>query len=223
MAEDYEPVPLLDEERDSEKGAWKRRLSLEALYRTRPVRRVVQHWVWIGHAVLLSISITLFALAFCMRYARPSDLVITKQVSTYLGDMMISEDEVKRLGLPLNSLKITDPKTGKVGYRAAIEVFHQLHCLNLLRQFTWKEYYLDEDGDINYDEEDVRGHVDHCLETLRMNLMCQADIGVFTFKLYPELGDDDPWPDFSTLHTCRNFEDIRNWARSRAVTWDDNA
>jgi hypothetical protein len=76
-----------------------------------------------------------------------------------VGDMMISEDEVKRLGLPLNSLKITDPKTGKVGYRAAIEVFHQLHCLNLLRQFTWKEYYLDEDGDINYDEEDVRGHV----------------------------------------------------------------
>jgi len=56
-----------------------------------------------------------------------------------------------------------------------------------------------------------------------MNLMCQSDIGVFTFKVYPELGDDDPWPDFSTVHTCRNFEDIRSWARNRAVTWDDNA
>jgi hypothetical protein len=96
MAEDYEPVPLLDEERDSEKGAWKRRLSLEALYRTRPVRRVVQHWVWIGHAVLLSISITLFALAFCMRYARPSDLVITKQVSTYC-EQYLPTTEVPKL------------------------------------------------------------------------------------------------------------------------------
>jgi hypothetical protein len=56
-----------------------------------------------------------------------------------------------------------------------------------------------------------------------MNLMCQADIGVFTFTVYPELGDDDPWPDFSTLHTCRNFDGIRDWARSRAVTWDNNA
>ena len=47
-----------------------------------------------------------------------------------------------------------------------------------------------------------------------MNLMCQSDIGIFTFRLYPEYGyaDDDYWPDFSTLHTCRNFEDIRTWA-----------
>lgn len=72
---------------------------------------------------------------------------------------MISREEVDRLGLSPDSLKITDPKTGKVGYRAAIEVFHQLHCLNLLRQFTWKEYYANEGGDISAGEEDVRHHV----------------------------------------------------------------
>jgi hypothetical protein len=83
MADEYEPVPLLDEEHDTEKSAWRRRLSLEAFYRTRPVRRVAQHWVWIGHAILLSVSITLFSLAFCMRYARPSDLTVTTQISTY--------------------------------------------------------------------------------------------------------------------------------------------
>jgi hypothetical protein len=65
--------------------------------------------------------------------------------------------------------------------------------------------------------------LDHCIETLRMNLMCQGDIGMFTFKTYPELGDNDPWPVFSTLHTCRNFDTIRNWARDNAVVWDDNA
>lgn len=73
--------------------------------------------------------------------------------------MMISHEEVERLGLSTNSLKITDPKTGRVGYRAAIEVFHQLHCLNLLRQFTWKEHYSHTGGDIDAPVADIRGHV----------------------------------------------------------------
>ncbi len=81
--DDYQPVPLLDEEHLSEKGAWRRRLSLEAFYQTKPARRVAEHWVWIGHAFLLTLSTTLFALAFCMRYARPSDMVVTTEFSTY--------------------------------------------------------------------------------------------------------------------------------------------
>jgi hypothetical protein len=83
MGEDYQPVPLLDDEQQSEKTAWKRRLSLEAFYQTQSARRIAQHWVWIGHALLLSISATLFTLAFCMRHARPSDLEVTTQFSSY--------------------------------------------------------------------------------------------------------------------------------------------
>lgn len=84
--------------------------------------------------------------------------------------MMISLDEVERLGLSPNSLKISDPKTGKVGYRAAIEVFHQLHCLNLLRQFTWREYYVNEGGDIAAEPADVRGHVGKLISRLDAKL-----------------------------------------------------
>jgi hypothetical protein len=73
--------------------------------------------------------------------------------------MSITLEEVNKLGLSPNSLKITDPKTGKVGYRAAIEVFHQLHCLNLLRQFSYREYYATDGGDIDAPAADVRGHV----------------------------------------------------------------
>ncbi|KAH6854780.1 hypothetical protein B0I37DRAFT_39517 [Chaetomium sp. MPI-CAGE-AT-0009] len=263
QSDDYQPVPL-EEDKSSETGSWEPGSSADERYQVQETRRIANHWLWVGHIALLSISTTLFTLATCMRYARPSSLAVTTQFSTYspaapivqydthrynltpnmdwspyvgkgpkvdeawesisrVGDMMITLDEVTRLGLSPDSLKITDPKTGRVGYRAAIEVFHQLHCLNLLRQFSFKKYYAHDGGDISAPPADVRGHVDHCIETLRMNLMCQADIGVFTFKVYPELGDDDPWPDFSTLHTCRNFEGIRDWARGRAVTWDDNA
>ncbi|KAL8419979.1 hypothetical protein RB594_002942 [Gaeumannomyces avenae] len=181
-------------------------------------------------------------------------------IANDVGDQMISEEEALRMGSPLNSLKVKDPKTGKEGYRVGVEVFHQLHCLNLLRQGLYKNYYKDLHGDVgDASGKALHGHLgeflcvallrsasailfdlsvrsysnhwdmatttDHCIEALRLNLMCQSDIGIFTFRLFPEYGlaDDDWWPDFSTKHTCRNFEDIRKWGRDNTVSWDHNA
>jgi hypothetical protein len=76
-----------------------------------------------------------------------------------VGDQMITHEELQRLGLDPTSLKVTNPKTGKVGYRAGIQVFHKLHCLNLLRQETYKEYYSHTGGDIDVEPEDLRGHL----------------------------------------------------------------
>ncbi|KAF7548011.1 hypothetical protein G7Z17_g7345 [Cylindrodendrum hubeiense] len=136
-----------------------------------------------------------------------------------VGDQMIGNDELNRLGLDPASLKVEDPRTGKEGYRAGIQVFHQLHCLNLLRQDSYKEYYSHHGGDIEVEAEDLRGHLDHCIEILRIALMCQSDIGVYTFKYYE--GFEGHWPDFSTLHTCRNFDAIRDWAFENAAVFGD--
>lgn len=80
-------------------------------------------------------------------------------IANDMGDQMISEQELNRLGLPKNSLKVKDPKTGKEGYRAAVEVFHQLHCLNLLRQYIYKDYYVNIYSDIQEEEQGLKGHV----------------------------------------------------------------
>lgn len=72
---------------------------------------------------------------------------------------MISKEELDRLGLPQNSLKVKDPATGKQGYRAAVEVFHQLHCLNLLRQAIYKDYYKNIYSDIQEEEQGLQGHI----------------------------------------------------------------
>ncbi|CAG7562013.1 unnamed protein product [Fusarium equiseti] len=136
-----------------------------------------------------------------------------------VGDQMITRDELDNLGLDPSSLTIKDPKTGKKGYRVGMQVFHQLHCLNLLRQSTYREYYSHTGGDIDVDHEDLRGHLDHCIEFLRTNLMCQSDTGVFAFKYYD--GFEGHWPDFSTPHTCRNFSAIREWAFEHAVVFGD--
>jgi hypothetical protein len=74
---------------------------------------------------------------------------------------MISEEERVRLGLSDKSIKIQHPVTKEWGYRAGVEVFHQLHCLNLLRQAIYKDYYGRKDmiGDVATDTEDLHGHV----------------------------------------------------------------
>ncbi|RKU41769.1 hypothetical protein DL546_003356 [Coniochaeta pulveracea] len=147
-------------------------------------------------------------------------------IANDIGDIMITEEERVKLGFSPKSLKIQHPVTGQWGYRAGVEVFHQLHCLNLLRQAIYKDYYSKEEvgGDVAEadGQEDLSGHVDHCIETLRLNLMCQSDIGVFTFHDFPELADDGiegDWPDFETQHVCRNFEAIRKWTNANAVAF----
>lgn len=76
---------------------------------------------------------------------------------------MITEEERVKLGFSPKSLKIQHPATGQWGYRAGVEVFHQLHCLNLIRQAVYKDYYSREEvgGDIaDADgQEDINGHV----------------------------------------------------------------
>ncbi|KAF1850790.1 uncharacterized protein K460DRAFT_361559, partial [Cucurbitaria berberidis CBS 394.84] len=59
----------------------------------------------------------------------------------YLPDQMVSKSDFPKLQKPADSLQVTDPRTGETGYRVGLEVFHQLHCLNLLRMSTYPEYY----------------------------------------------------------------------------------
>lgn len=56
---------------------------------------------------------------------------------------MITPEELKRIDMPESSLKVKHPETGVEGYRVGLEVFHQLHCINLLRQVTYKDYYME--------------------------------------------------------------------------------
>jgi len=176
--------------------------------------RFSMRWMWLVHAVLLSLSFTLFVSAF---FTRASTLQHVQQFSAYcksillglrshkltndlasaakaveyqkvkfnatmgegspyvgkgpevdkawhailydsesylkrleinigyshftVGDQMITEDELEIIGMPKSHLNVKHPETGVEGYRVGLEVFHQLHCINLLRQVTYKEYY----------------------------------------------------------------------------------
>ena len=58
---------------------------------------------------------------------------------------------------------------------------------------------------------------DHCIEILRINLMCYADVNVFTFHEAPGREGLGYLPDYESQHVCRNFDRIKEWAYEHAV------
>ncbi|KAJ8132760.1 hypothetical protein O1611_g860 [Lasiodiplodia mahajangana] len=93
-----------------------------------------------------------------------------------------------------------------------IEVFHHLHCLNMIRKTLHLDYYgINEDSMERYNT-----HIEHCIDSIRQALMCTSDITPFTVEWNTRY--HRPRPDFiTTPHTCRNFEKLRDWALEHAT------
>lgn len=61
------------------------------------------------------------------------------------------------------------------------------------------------------------GLTDHCIEMLRIAIMCESDVTPIT--LYVPDYQDDPTPDFSTMHTCRNFDRILEYVHENTMDY----
>jgi hypothetical protein len=58
----------------------------------------------------------------------------------------------------------------------------------------------------------------HCLDILRQQLMCTVDVGVLGQVWYqPPGGALQAFVDFNTVHKCRNFDAIRDWAEKHQL------
>jgi hypothetical protein len=80
-------------------------------------------------------------------------------VTVDMGDQMITPEELKLVNKPETSVKTKDPNTGKEGYRIGLEVFHQLHCLNLVRKSTYRDHYKGKGDFAEEDEVKIRTHL----------------------------------------------------------------
>ena len=70
----------------------------------------------------------------------------------------MSTADINKLGMPTTHLKVDHPVTGEEGFRVGMEVFHQLHCINLLRRVTYKEYYEPLGGEFGKGPEALQRH-----------------------------------------------------------------
>ena len=110
--------------------------------------------------------------------------------------------KINKTSIPLND--------GGGGYLAALDVHHELHCLNELRKQIYRDQYPDK-----HSKEKQLQHANHCIDILRQVLMCHGDVSI---QVYDWIDDYRwPWPNFNTAHTCRKWDAINGWAGDHFV------
>ncbi|TID21011.1 hypothetical protein E2P81_ATG05638 [Venturia nashicola] len=125
-----------------------------------------------------------------------------------VGFVAVEKEELERMNV--SSIAISD---GRGRYLATIDVFHQLHCLKMLYMAATHQKIP------GGEKEDVwADHIAHCTDSIRLSLQCSADASLLTFKWVKNFAN--PIPDFRSYHTCRNFDDILDYAKENMVDVD---
>ncbi|KZT37790.1 hypothetical protein SISSUDRAFT_1062539 [Sistotremastrum suecicum HHB10207 ss-3] len=193
---------------------------------TPPRRFTFRRLIELG-TLLASLMINVFLVFFI--YARPTAICQTHDVDPlwniggplYFGVSWITKDEAALLP------NWTEPLPGHEKdehYLINLDVFHQLHCLNFIRKALNPERYgpaglgppLYKDDPTPFD------HTDHCVNIIRENIMCNADITPNVWQWNEER--QVIFPHFDTIRTCRNFDAIYDWAKEREVrdSWNSS-
>ncbi|KAJ7062078.1 hypothetical protein C8F01DRAFT_1251894 [Mycena amicta] len=92
-------------------------------------------------------------------------------------------------------------------YIVELDVFHNLHCLNMIRKGLHVDYYKDDAMEID--------HLDHCIDWIRQALMCAGDTSVIVWQWDYKQNKSTFQGDVA--HTCRNFEKLREWGKSHVI------
>ncbi|KAI6092237.1 hypothetical protein F4821DRAFT_159472 [Hypoxylon rubiginosum] len=87
-----------------------------------------------------------------------------------------------------------------------ISMFHQLHCLMIIRDVFWANA-----GSKEADEEEVH-HVNHCFDYIRQGIMCAGDMSIEGAAKMRE-GDThvDRVNGYGSSHQCKNYQSSRDW------------
>ncbi|CAG8948660.1 hypothetical protein HYFRA_00001780 [Hymenoscyphus fraxineus] len=145
----------------------------------------------------------------------PSDQSIDESWIELLDPMYIrvQRSELERNGRTSVSLG----RNGKEpeSFLAWLGVFHELHCVKLLRQWKYKSHYF---PNITANEADnLESHTDHCLDRIRAAFMCHPD----TSSLVTFNWSNNQQPVVNgtkTLHSCINWKELIESTRTRAVS-----
>ncbi|KAI1120707.1 hypothetical protein F5Y10DRAFT_272792 [Nemania abortiva] len=128
-----------------------------------------------------------------------------------------SREEVIRAG------ETIDDKMVKVtggGYLATLGVYHELHCVRQLRLHLYQDRYYHNltDKQQAYN----RMHLDHCLEVLRLMVMCYGNIDMFTFESQ-SLTPQKPTIKSNAKSSCVDWSSLQHWSQLRALNATQHA
>ncbi|KAE8423615.1 hypothetical protein BDV36DRAFT_290289 [Aspergillus pseudocaelatus] len=138
------------------------------------------------------------------------------RISSGVFPILISAQEVRKLGKdPALAVRVPDEfGYGPDAYLAQTEVFHLLHCLDMLRkEISYEHYYYPEFG--NNPDAQHTAHITHCIDILAQFIKCQGSVDVILFNWVG--GWDQPFPDFMNKHVCRDFEALLAYVNENSL------
>ncbi|CAI6336586.1 unnamed protein product [Periconia digitata] len=101
------------------------------------------------------------------------------------------------------------------GYLAWLGVYHELHCVKVLRKMVYREHYYPKLDDSGLRDRQV--HADHCVDLLRQALMCHGDVGSLTTFLWDERFEKPLLSPQRPLHKCYNWDGLVDSLGKRVV------
>ncbi|GKT97831.1 hypothetical protein FLAG1_00169 [Fusarium langsethiae] len=142
----------------------------------------------------------------------------------------VSDEEIA--SNPALSFASTDkhPVTGK--YYGALDVFHNLHCLNMVRRHIDRDYYGG--GHMMMKKKKKRhgkrmnmessfdaaamDHLYHCMNHIRQSLQCRPDLSPAAMHVFLDTDGSQFFLGNAKSHSCYDWQSIMDWAEAREST-----
>ncbi|KAI1394214.1 uncharacterized protein F4822DRAFT_387477 [Hypoxylon trugodes] len=131
-----------------------------------------------------------------------------------IGMMSLSEEDLHRTGASPDTAVRLPPESGG-GYLAYLASHHHLHCLYLLHQSLHADYYSSRSVIWEMSQERRLSHWDHCIESLRQYVTCNADTTVVTHNWFENY--NLPVPTQGNPRRCADWDAHFRWQVERQV------
>jgi Mycotoxin biosynthesis protein UstYa len=131
----------------------------------------------------------------------------------------VTAAQLRAMGVdPSTAAKLDDEEwgLGDDAYVAALDVYHQLHCLNTLRQIAYGDLYPKVSG--GREKPVWKFHVDHCVDILMQELQCSGNLNLVTYHWVEN--HDRPFPIFGINRQCIDFEGLTRWRLENTIDVD---
>lgn len=180
--------------------------------------------------VLDEVEITMFTSEINGTLFQPQNPSLARQDPSFQTDKIWEDLELIRI-LPITKKDVIkmgkNPETvaafdndywglGDDAYMASLDVFHHLHCLNMLRRKAFGDFPT---HPIPITPEKYLKlqwtHLKHCTDILYQNIMCNANTELYTLNWMET--QQMPFPDFNINRQCKDMNALIKWRDEHAV------
>ncbi|KAG5994406.1 hypothetical protein E4U52_001178 [Claviceps spartinae] len=157
-------------------------------------------------------------LSIARQFPNPAADAIWTQDIELIRPIPVTREQIIKMGKdPDTVAKLEDDDwgLGDDAYVAALDVFHNLHCLNSLRKAAYATYYNRTLADATKEDSMPEIHLNHCVDILFQHISCSNNLNLVTRHWIEGL--EYPFPDFSIQAHCINFEKLTEWHKEASV------